>query len=128
MTKTLLHARLAALLLTCIAVPLSIGAKTKPSPTKKPLKFIYLLPEGFKGWICVDFGIAGAPPLPREGNALVIRPRQGEVLKTSDTSTSYSLYGEGWIEIRGRRIPLPNGMTVQEGVINNGTTEHIKRG
>src|SRR2546425_10844706 len=70
-------------------------------------RFIYLLPEGFSGWVCVDFGVAGAPPLPREGNALLIRPRPGETLKTSDEAGDIPPIGDAWIESRGKRQHLP---------------------
>jgi hypothetical protein len=46
---------------------------------------LYLVPESFSGWSCTDFGVVGAPPLEQEGDAFVIRPRMGEVLKTSHT-------------------------------------------
>ena len=41
-------------------------------PDLRP-KVIYLVPENFSGWVCVDFNIKGAPALPREGEAVVIR-------------------------------------------------------
>ena len=73
-----------------------------------PQRFTYLLPEGFGGWVCVDFGVAGAPPLPREGNALLIRPRPGETLKTSDRAGDIPPIGDAWIESRGQRQHLPS--------------------
>jgi hypothetical protein len=50
-------------------------------------KLTYLLPVGFSGWACVDFGVAGAPALEQEGGTLVIRPRGEEVLQASNNST-----------------------------------------
>jgi hypothetical protein len=45
-----------------------------------------LLPAGFNGWVCVDAGVAGAPPLPREAGAFVVRfSHPGQVVKTSET-------------------------------------------
>jgi hypothetical protein len=72
-----------------------------------PQRLIYLLPEGFSGWVCVDFGVAGAPPLPREGNALLIRPRPGETLKTSNKTGDIPPIRDAWIESRGQRQHLP---------------------
>jgi hypothetical protein len=67
-----------------------------------------VLPEGFRGWTCVDFGVAGAPPLPREGGVAVIRPRAGETLKTSDAGPSLPFFwSQAWFEVNGRRQPLP---------------------
>jgi len=44
---------------------------------------LYLVPQSFSGWSCTDFGVAGAPPLEQEGASFVVRPRAGEILKTS---------------------------------------------
>jgi len=57
-----------AVLISIGAAPL-VAAQSKESPTYT--KFVFLLPDGFSGWVCVDFGIAGAAPLQREGDALV---------------------------------------------------------
>ena len=46
---------------------------------------VYLLPEGFSGRSCTDFGVDAAPPLEQEGTSFVIRPKVGEVLETSHT-------------------------------------------
>ena len=45
--------------------------------------FRYVLPEGFSGWACVDFGVDGAPPLTREEGLYVIEPTKGTILRTS---------------------------------------------
>lgn len=44
---------------------------------------IYVLPQGFSGWACVDFGVVGAPTLDQEGSSFVIRAKQGEIIQTS---------------------------------------------
>jgi len=44
---------------------------------------IYVVPRNFSGWICLDFD-GTAPPLAREGKTFVVRPRGGEIVKTSD--------------------------------------------
>jgi len=78
---------------------------------------IFLLPEHFSGWACVDFGVAAAPPLPREGKTLVVRPRIGEVLKTSDEPNDQLFLGseaEAWFEIKGQRLPLPKDVHGQQ--------------
>src|SRR5262245_50154348 len=70
-------------------------------------RFLYLLPEGFSGWVCVEFGVTGAPALPREGDRLLIRVRPGEALKTSDKAGPIPPTGEAQVEARGKRAPLP---------------------
>ncbi len=72
-----------------------------------PARFVYVLPEGYRGWVCTDFGVAGAPPLPREGDALIIRTRPGKVLKTSEKSPGFPPSGKAWVEANGKRQPLP---------------------
>jgi hypothetical protein len=127
MIRTLLRWGLAAGLLLGIAMPPPSAAQSKESPAGTQKKFIFLLPEGFKGWVCVDFGEVDASPLPREGDALVIRPRQGEVLATSDKTDALFLVGEAWIEVNGERRPLPNDVTVQGGPTRTGSVEPTER-
>jgi Leucine rich repeat len=114
-----------AVLISIGAAPL-VAAQSKESPTYT--RFVFLLPDGFSGWICVDFGIAGAAPLPREGDALVIRPRPGEVLQTSDKVEPSTLFGEAWFEVSGKRKPLPKDVTLQPGVSRSGPREPTERG
>lgn len=85
----------------------AVALSTVP-PGGSDRRFLFLLPEGFRGWACVDFGVAGAPPLPREGDLLVIRPRSGEVLQTSDETSLMPPLGEALIEADGERHPLPD--------------------
>ena len=114
-----------AVLISIGAAPL-VAAQSKESPTYT--KFVFLLPDGFSGWVCVDFGIAGAAPLQREGDALVIRPRPGEVLQTFDKVEPWTLYGEAWFEVSGKRKPLPKDVTLQPGVSRSGPREPTERG
>jgi hypothetical protein len=127
MVRALLRLGLAASSLIWLAVPSLLAGQSKMSPTDSPKKIIFLLPEGFRGWVCVDFGVAGAAPLPREGDALVIRPRQGEVLATSDKTEVLLLYGEAWFDVNGQRRPLPNDVTVQPGPSRIGNAEPAER-
>ena len=55
-----------------------------------PRSFHFLIPEGYTGWVRVEFEVPGAPPLPKEsGHTLVKIPPSG-VLKTS-SSEQYGL-------------------------------------
>jgi len=68
---------------------------------------IYLVPEGFSGWSCADFGVVGAPPLEQEGPSFVIHPKVGEVLETSHTTKDLLLAKtESYFEGSPRR-PFP---------------------
>lgn len=79
-----------------------------------PTKFIVLLPERFTGWGCVDFGVASAPPLVREGDTLVVRPRPGQVVQTSDKPTILFFHVQAWVEAGGTRQALPYDLVHRE--------------
>lgn len=115
----------AASSLVWFSASIPLAAQSKKS--KAPQEYVFLLPEGFKGWVCVDFNISGAAPLPREGTAAVIRPRPGEVLATSDSRIQSVFYGEAWIETNGQRRPLPKGVTLEPGVSRIGPNEPTQR-
>lgn len=69
----------------------------------------YLIPQGYTGWIVVQYGVAGAPATPLENGFLLYSiPRNGR-LKTSSTL----LYGRGkdefyYVSPTGQRQPLAN--------------------
>ena len=75
----------------------------------------------------MDFGVVGAKPLPREKDALVIRPRKGEVPATSDETDAAFLHGDAWCEVGGQRRPLPNDVVVQSGPGRIGKAEATQR-
>jgi hypothetical protein len=99
---------LAANLLICLEASSSFRTRSQDNQGDKELRLILLIPEDYKGWVCTDFGVAGAPPLPREGNTLIIRGRKGEILKTSTSSDGTSLFPRVFIETNGKRLSLPH--------------------
>lgn len=127
MVRTLLRVGLAASSLVWIATAPLLASQSTNSSTDRPTKFVLLLPGGFRGWVCVDFGVVGAAPLERERDARVIRPRVGEVLATSDKADNVLLYGEAWFEVNGQRKPLPNDVTLQPGPSRTGNGEPTER-
>jgi DNA-binding PadR family transcriptional regulator len=48
----------------------------------------FLIPEGYVGWVKVEFGVPGAPPLPMEGGTYVVRFSPSGFLKTSTPEQS----------------------------------------
>jgi Leucine Rich Repeat (LRR) protein len=124
--RTLRRLGVAASLLIWIATLPLAADQSKKSPDS-PKKFVFLLPDGFKGWVCVDFGVAGAEPLEHEGDTFVIRPHQGEVLATSDKPDAPFLYGEAWFEVEGKRSPLQKDVTLQPGISRTGSAELTER-
>jgi uncharacterized protein DUF6843 len=52
----------------------------------------FLIPSGYTGWITIQYSVAGAPPLPREGKFLLVRLTDNGSLQTS------SNLPEGWAD------------------------------
>jgi hypothetical protein len=86
---------------------------------------IYLVPENFSGWMCVDFEVENAPALPREGQAMVVRPRAGAVIETSEKSPG--LGGEVWVEVELERRPLSEDVRSGRVMSATGRNEPFQR-
>jgi hypothetical protein len=64
---------------------------------------IYVVGPDYHGWICVDYEVKGAPPLPREGKAVVVRPGRDDIIQAADKVPGF-LFSETWVEDgQGRR-------------------------
>lgn len=68
----------AALLLIFQLASFSIFSQTRP-----PSKYRFLIPEGYVGWIRVDFDVAGAPSLPEEDGSYIFKFSESGRLQTS---------------------------------------------
>ncbi|HUK29521.1 MAG TPA: hypothetical protein VLV89_00305 [Candidatus Acidoferrum sp.] len=97
-------------------------------PSDKPKHLIIVLPEDYTGWVCVDFGVSGAPPLPREGDAAVIRFLKGEALRTSTKPDSIPTFPQIWIETNGQRRPVPDGTDMRRLVTGSNSDRSGERG
>ena len=86
---------------------------------------IYLISEDFNGWMCVDFDVANAPALPREGKAMLVRPRAGEVLETSEKEPGWR--SEVWVEAGSERRPLPKDVRSGHVISATGPNEPFQR-
>ncbi|KEQ24700.1 hypothetical protein ET33_08205 [Paenibacillus tyrfis] len=91
---------------------------------------IYVLPDGYTGWVEIRYEQEDSPPLPREGAEYVnLIPRTG-ILNTSDSPTSgemkfYYLDEQG----NRKRIELDmirtQGMSTKDVLTSNGTREEL---
>jgi hypothetical protein len=69
---------------------------------------VYLIPAGFTGWVTIEYGVAGAPPLAHEGEARCIDvPASGRV----ETSSAQELGIVGgrtyyFVDAAGARTPI----------------------
>jgi hypothetical protein len=122
--------KVAALVIILQTVSISIQSQT--SLKTQPYRF--LIPEGYVGWIRVDFDVSGAPPLPIEDGFYIFKFSESGRLQTSSgdivesrrneflyysTEGSYKLKVAGPIEKRmvhgefsgpgpGHIAPVPN--------------------
>ncbi len=117
---------LAALISGLISVTMT-GTSQAQNVSAKPPELVFLLPEHFEGWTCVDFGVVGAAPLPREGNSFVVRTRPGDVVKTSDKLAGYFIPSEGWLEINGTRHPLPEDVYARRQTPTSDSKDSVQR-
>ena len=69
---------------------------------------VYLIPAGFTGWVTIEYGVAGAPPLPHEGAARRIDvPPSGRVQTSS--AQELGVVGERtyyFVDASGARTPI----------------------
>jgi hypothetical protein len=69
---------------------------------RRSLKF--LIPEGYSGWVRVEFGVSGEPVLPLEGGQVVIKIPATGSLKTSSPEQfgwardTYAFYSSGSLQ------------------------------
>lgn len=81
MQLSLMTRIIAATLLTYGSVACSSNAQ-QPAESRCLHMYRFLIPEGYVGWIRVDFNIKDAPPLPAEGDHLVFKIPVSGYLRT----------------------------------------------
>ena len=80
------------LLCFCLIVFLLIFFSTLEGYTGSSPRYIYLIPEGYTGYVQIEFKVINAPPLPREGQYFLIKvPPSGIVQTSSDMIASTKL-------------------------------------
>ena len=57
-------------LIPALLFSLSVASFSSRGQAQEALRHYFLIPEGYVGWIRVDFEVPGAPPLPVEGDFL----------------------------------------------------------
>ena len=65
-------------LLTGLAVWLGVGARNSTRPASR-----FLIPDGYTGWVRIEFEVQGAPPLPMEGGEYILKIPPDGLLRTS---------------------------------------------
>jgi hypothetical protein len=59
-----------------------------------PKRNRYLIPEGYSGWVCVTYAVAGKPPLPLEDGFRLVKFDGGGIVETSDSGMPGKLRDE----------------------------------
>ncbi len=73
---------------------LSVASFSTSARDQQPEHYRFLMPEGYVGWIRVDFEIPDAPPLPIEGGFYVVRFSETGRFQTS----SRDIPQGGWVD------------------------------
>jgi hypothetical protein len=74
-----------------------------------------LLPDGFVGWTRLDYGVDGAPPLPRDGQFVVVKyPPSGLLVTSSVPTGSYGLK-KVYYYAGTAVVPAPSGFRATGG-------------
>jgi Family of unknown function (DUF6843) len=66
------------ILLTTIALWLGLSTRSTIHRSSR-----FLIPEGYSGWIRIEFEVPGAPPLPMEGTQYILKIPSDGTLRTS---------------------------------------------
>jgi hypothetical protein len=91
------------------------------NPNSIPRSWRFLIPEGYRGWVRVEFGIPGAPPLPAEAGQIVLKIPPTGLLRTSSpeqygwAKDDYVFYASGGLQ----SIPDSGAGKLIWGKINN---------
>ena len=70
-------------LIPALLFSLSVASSSSSGQTRQPSLYSFLIPEGYVGWIRVDFEVPGAPPLPVEGDFYILKFSDTGRLQTS---------------------------------------------
>jgi hypothetical protein len=69
---------LTVVLVAGVAFRLSMSARNSARPAMR-----FLIPDGYKGWIRIEFDVQGAPALPMEGSEYILKIPPEGILRTS---------------------------------------------
>jgi hypothetical protein len=116
-----------------IMFALSVVAIQAGSPARTPAgqapRFTYVLPENFKGWACVDFGVsAAAPLLVRDDGSYQVDVQRGIVSTSSLPHLSTSPTDVKILQlVDGRLLPAPESLAHRSTRHQTDTNSPISR-
>jgi hypothetical protein len=98
----------------CGIVALGLGCEQQRRPSR------YLVPEGYVGWVRVEFGVQGAPALPIEDGFYLVRFSPSGLLKTSSDIEYGIARDEYYYFSRAKRLRLRETGWSEGGMIWGG--------
>lgn len=110
------------IIFTIIAVAVVLGIASIFLPKSSLTNDIFLIPEGYEGDIQVNYNVAGAPKLEKEGKFDVIPLRTDGTYDTSTPDMEYGLVTDQYYDVDqdGRRTPIDHSCIHLKGT---GTSE-----
>ncbi len=90
----------------------------------------FLIPSGYKGWVRIEYRVAGAPPLTRESKYLLVPLTNDGSLKTSSDLPEGWGHDQFFYVSEGQRKQLSNAGWCKGGMIWNEVTggdEHSQK-
>jgi len=94
---------LTLVLVTAFALWLSVSARNSTRPASR-----FLIPEGYTGWVRIEFEVQGAPPLPMEGGQYILKiPPDGKLQTSSGQQYGWAKDHYYYYSAQGTR-PLPD--------------------
>jgi len=110
------------IMFSIIAVAVVLGIAIVFLPKSSSTNDIFLIPEGYEGDIQVNYNVAGAAKLEKEGKFDVIPLRADGIYDTSTPDMDYGLVKDQYyyVDQDGRRTPIDHSCIHVKG---NGTSE-----
>jgi hypothetical protein len=114
--------RAAFIIASVLGLPILIAAAVF-GPTAFDLVFHrrpperFLIPNGYSGWVRVDFRQKGAPPLPMEDGRLLLKLNAQGMLQTSSDPQLGHGRDDFFYYVGDRRMPLSNAGVCKGGMV-----------
>ncbi len=96
-----------------VVLSLAPGCERKRTPS------VYEIPEGYRGWVTIDFGVPSCPPLSlRDGKYIVVIQASGKACTSS--APEYGYARDEFYFVGRRRAPIAETHEGQGGLIWGG--------
>jgi hypothetical protein len=93
-------------LILVVALAIALAAFIALLEVNTPKRDRYLIPEGYRGWLCTTYLAAGEPPLPIEDGFRLIKFDASGIVRTSSEGLPGKLKDEFFVYSGANRRPL----------------------